>query len=425
MFEISGTERLNQSHPTFPRVLAAIGSIYVAQSVIGGMTFQAVPAIMRSSGADLQMIGLVSLTMLPWALKFLWAPMVERYRQPAAAPRRTRHVVIVGQGLAAAALVAAAAIGPTHAGVLLLALGLAAIAAATVDIACDAFAVETLSSRDRGWGNTAQVGGSYLGMMIGGGVFLILAARLDWTSAVLAMAALLIILTVPFAFTTDAMSARRTQPPSLRAAFARPQMRIGLVVTALFDLGIRLGQPMLIPYLVDAGIDLETLGFLKGAGGTMAAVAGTLVAGATVRAAGAARAIAWALVLQAASMSAICFAAAAGVSDHWILMALYLTVASLSAFGFVALYSLLMDLSSLAQAGVDFTLFQCADALIAIVAGVGAGALAGAFGYANCFGLAAACAVAATVTVPWCLVRLRSKLSTTPPVTISRSGDLK
>src|SRR5262245_39823019 len=129
MLETSGTERLEQSHLSFPRVLAAISSIYVAQSVIGGMTFQAVPAVMRSSGADLQMIGLVSLTMLPWAFKFLWAPMVERYRQPPGELRRTRRVVIIGQCLAVMALLAAAAIGPTQGGVLLLALGLAALAA--------------------------------------------------------------------------------------------------------------------------------------------------------------------------------------------------------------------------------------------------------------------------------------------------------
>ena len=47
-------------------------------------------------------------------------------------------------------------------------------------------------------------------------------------------------------------------------------------------------------------------------------------------------------------------------------------------------------LASPAQAGVDFTLFQCADALVAMVGGVAAGWLAQHLGYGACFGIAAA-----------------------------------
>jgi MFS transporter, putative signal transducer len=417
MLEVSGNERRGLEHTSFPRVLAAISAIYVAQSVIGGLTFQSVPAIMRSSGADLQLIGLVSLTMLPWALKFLWAPTIERYRLPPGARRRSRRIVVVGQLAAAAALVAAALIGPTNAGALLLALGIAALAAATIDIACDAFAVEALSARDRGWGNTAQVGGSYLGMIIGGGVFLILYARLEWTVSVLSMAALLVVLTIPFALASeaDAPVEPRAHRPSLRAAFARPQMRVGLIVAALFDVGLRLAQPILTPYLVDAKIDLETLGILRGVGGTAAAIAATFVGGAVVRICGAERGVILSLALQIVALSAIGVAAALGVTDPLVLVVLYLAEAAASAFGFVALYSLLMGYSSLTQAGIDFTLFQCADALIAIVAGVVAGTLASTLGYAVCFGLAAAASVVAIVLIPWCFAHLESQLATSSP----------
>ena len=44
-----------------------------------------------------------------------------------------------------------------------------------------------------------------------------------------------------------------------------------------------------------------------------------------------------------------------------------------------------MTLSSPLQAGVDFTLFQCTDAAIAILAGVVGGVIAQHFGYAACF----------------------------------------
>ena len=51
----------------------------------------------------------------------------------------------------------------------------------------------------------------------------------------------------------------------------------------------------------------------------------------------------------------------------------------------VCLYATLMSLSSPLQAGVDFTLFQCTDAAIAILAGVIGGVVAQHFGYAACF----------------------------------------
>ena len=55
------------------------------------------------------------------------------------------------------------------------------------------------------------------------------------------------------------------------------------------------------------------------------------------------------------------------------------------AFALVCLYATLMSLSSPLQAGVDFTLFQCTDAAIAILAGVIGGVVAQHFGYAACF----------------------------------------
>ncbi len=64
------------------QVIAAIGGICMAQSLVSGIAFQGVPALLRDSGAPLDQIGLAYLAFLPWALKFLWAPWIERYRLP-------------------------------------------------------------------------------------------------------------------------------------------------------------------------------------------------------------------------------------------------------------------------------------------------------------------------------------------------------
>lgn len=71
----------------------------------------------------------------------------------------------------------------------------------------------------------------------------------------------------------------------------------------------------------------------------------------------------------------------------------------------VALYSALMNLTSPLQAGVDFTVFQSADALPVMAGGAACGWLAERLGYHFCFGLAAALSVIAAGVV-WRRARL-------------------
>src|SRR5262245_57077938 len=96
----------------FVRIFVAIGGIYVAQSLVSGLTFQALPALLRAQGASLDRIGLVSLALLPWALKFLWAPWIERYRHGAAG--RSRRIIVIGECAVAVILVAAAMREPSE-----------------------------------------------------------------------------------------------------------------------------------------------------------------------------------------------------------------------------------------------------------------------------------------------------------------------
>jgi MFS transporter (putative signal transducer) len=69
------------------------------------------------------------------------------------------------------------------------------------------------------------------------------------------------------------------------------------------------------------------------------------------------------------------------------------------ALGFVALYAQFMALSDPRQAGIDFTLLQCMDALVSMIGGIGAGWIAQHFGYSACFGLAAFLVVLAVAPV--------------------------
>lgn len=387
----------------FRRVMLTIGGIYTAQTLVSALTFQGLPAVLRANGVALDAIALVSVAMLPWALKFLWAPAIESYRLPTDGRRRSRRIVVIGEAVVGLSLIALSFVIPTSIPGILLLLGIAAIASSTVDIACDAFAIEQLSPGNRTWGNVAQVGGSYFGAVFGGGLFLVLVAHIGWSIATLSMAALVLIMAAPFAVTREprrAATPSTAHRPSLAFAVGRPEVRLGLLLTVIFDVGARLAMAVAGPFLVDAGVDLAVLGWTNGLGGAIAGIAGTFVGGALVRVIGTRRGVFVAAILQLVPLLLLAWSAGAGIKLHEWLIALTVGQAVVMAIGYVALYSHLMGLASLSQAGVDFTLFQCANAAVAMICGFGGNMIAQYSGYAGCFGIAAAMGCATAVMIP-------------------------
>lgn len=381
-------------------VVFAVGGLYVAQSVIGGVTWTGLPAVLRDHGLSLDNVGLLSLIALPWTLKFLWAPMVERYRLPPVGRNRSGVIVAVGGIISIAGLIVVGLLGPSPLTPVLACLTIVALAAATVDIACDGYAVESLPRSQHGWANAAQVGGAYLGSAIGGGLFLLLVAGLGWTDAMWAMAALLVVLGLPFLLRSQAAGAseERAHVPSLAAALRRPEIRRGLLAAALYVVAQKTALMMLGPFLVDAGLDLATLGLLNGAGGMVVGLGAALLGGALVRMLGARAVLVIALVLQALALGT--FAARDLFIDLPLPVLLAVAVASSSgimALGFVALYAQFMHWSDPRQGGVDFTLFQSMDALVSMAGGVAAGFVAEHLGYGVFF---AGAGVIALATIP-------------------------
>lgn len=398
-------ERSEAATPRLPSptaVIVGVGGLYVAQSVIGGVTFQGLPAVLRQNGASLNDIAFILLTVLPWSFKFLWAPWIERLRLPASGGNRSRLVVGAIGAVAVAALVAAALTGPTMLGAVTAALVIGAFASATVDIACDGYAVESLSQEHRGWGNAAQVAGAYLGSAIGGGVFLILIDHIGWRDATLAMAAVLVALGLPFLLGRSPLRAHRggAERPSLGAALKRPEVRRGIALVALYVLGQKWAMVLISPYLVDAGLSLTTIGLFNGFLGTALGVLAALFGGWATKRYGASPVMTASLLAQVLTTAGFALAAALAWRSTLGLGALTVLNSGVMAFGFVALYAELMGRASLDQAGVDFTLFQCADGLVSLIGWQLVGVFGDRLGFAWCFGIAAAIGAAAALALP-------------------------
>ncbi|WP_022707581.1 MFS transporter [Paracoccus zeaxanthinifaciens] len=383
------------------RVLSGLWAAYAAQSVIGGLTWGGLPAVLRDQGLPLDRIGLLSLLIAPWALKFLWAPRVERLRiRPGLAPR-TPQVVLATGTIAVAGLILTGWLGLVPLLPVLACLMLVAIATATADIAVDGHAVGTLARHQQGWGNAAQVGGAYVGSAIGGGLVLVLVAATGWRNSVWLLAALVALLLGWFALTArNAPPAPEAAPaPSLRRAFARPEIRKGLPLAASFVLAQKFAMGMYGPFLIDLGLPLTTIGILSGFGSLVLGLLGALVGGASVRRNGIRATLLTALAGQGALMAVLAWAplpvmALAGVC--------LLSGSAMLSFGFTALYAQFMRWSDKAQGGVDFTLFQCMDGMLGMGMGTVAGVVAQQAGFGTLFavsvGLAGLSAVAISVS---------------------------
>jgi MFS transporter, PAT family, beta-lactamase induction signal transducer AmpG len=178
-----------------PRVLA-IAVLGFASGLPLALTGQTLQAWLTESGASLQSIGLFALVGVPYTLKFLWAPLVDRLPLPGLTRwlGRRRGWLILAQVLLMAAIAALALSSPGQALALTALCAVAvAFASATQDIVIDAWRVEILEERQLAAGAAAIVFGYRIGMLVSSAGALYLATTFAWPLVYLAMAAILLI----------------------------------------------------------------------------------------------------------------------------------------------------------------------------------------------------------------------------------------
>nr|WP_153770662.1 hypothetical protein [Labrenzia sp. CE80] len=155
----------------------------------------------------------------------------------------------------------------------------AAIAMATMDLALDGIAVETVETRSRGWAAGTKMAGLAFGSMIGGGL---LVARFEtWgrETSFLILACLLTLIVFPFAFLKfpDGQKPRTQSRASLRRLFSdqtgrRRLLLLIAVSTIIFPIS---GVNRLM--LVSLGVPLEKIGWLVGTLGPVGMIVASVV----------------------------------------------------------------------------------------------------------------------------------------------------
>ena len=153
-----------------PSVLVLLASLYCAQGLPSGLVAHAMPVLLRQHGVDLAWIGLLKLLALPWLLKVLWAPWIDRISSDRLGHHRgwilPLQSGVVGC-LAVLALMDPQALFGSALWMLLGTLLLINLAAATQDVATDGLAVRLLPERWRGLLWALPLGSAFLCLLVG------------------------------------------------------------------------------------------------------------------------------------------------------------------------------------------------------------------------------------------------------------------
>lgn len=273
-------------------------ALYFSQGLPFGFFDKALPVIARSQGVSLELIGMLSALSLPWALKFLWAPIVDKYYDPRIGRRRTWLIPI--QCTAVFLMLVVSTLNPTtqfH--WVLLAVFLVNLLAATQDIATDGMAIKLLTESERGFGNGIQVAAYRSGMVIGGGVLLIFIDDIGWQLTFQLMAGMLLLASLPVLFTKEPTesAAAKVHPADLKrkrpsraelwqtirepliSFLKHPGVLLWLGFIIVYKVGDGISSGMVKPMIYDAGYDKADIGLLLGIAGSVAGLCGALFGG--------------------------------------------------------------------------------------------------------------------------------------------------
>jgi PAT family beta-lactamase induction signal transducer AmpG len=257
------------------------------------LTGSTLSAWMVSEGVDIKTIGLFSLVGLPYAFKFLWSPLMDRYVPPFLGRRRgwmiiTQLILIVSISL----------LGFFHPASHLVPIAFLAVAvaffSASQDIVLDAYRTESLDAQERGAGAGVWIMGYRIAILVSGAVALILSDFLSWRIVYVLMGAAMTIGCVTTLLCPEpsrtAPDGKAIEPPrSLSEAVVFPFVeflkRPGAIEILLFVVLYKIGDvaaaQMTTPYILKhIGFSRTELGTIFKGFGMAATIAGSLAGGA-------------------------------------------------------------------------------------------------------------------------------------------------
>lgn len=355
-----------------------------------GATLQ---AWMTTEGIDLSTIGLFSLVGLPYTLKFLWAPLMDRFQPPFLG--RRRGWMLFCQLSLMALIIFLGFSRPAQMPGLMACLALAvAFLSASQDIVIDAYRTEFLRKEEFGTGAGVAIMGYRIGMLVSGAMALMLADFFSWQAVYCLMAGLLLFGIYSTLSAPEPIIPSGT-PRALREAVLGPLLdyfrRKGawevLSFIVLYRIDVVIAVSLVTPFLLKLGFSKTEIAGLNKTLGLLMTILGSLAGGAMIPRLGMKRALLIFGVLQC--FSTLLFSLLAAIGFNHLLLALAVSGESFcSGLGNAAFIAFLMGLCNKRYTATQYALLTSLGALSRVFAGAPMGFLAEAVGWVSFFNLA-------------------------------------
>ncbi len=244
-------------------------------------------AFLKSKEVDLKIIGLFSMVTFPYTWKFLWAPLVDRFRLWGMS--RRRGWMLTTQAILILTIAALGLFEPAQSlGVIMALTCLIAFASATQDIVIDAFRREILTDRELGLGSSLFVNAYRVASLVPGSLSLIAADFFPW-HYVFAGTALFLLPGLILSLAVHEGEIR-TAPKDLRQAVVEPFSEflsrkgvrgalLCLCFVFFYKLGDSMATALATPFYLDLGFSLSVIGIVAKNVGLWSMVAGGMLGG--------------------------------------------------------------------------------------------------------------------------------------------------
>ena len=379
------------------------GVLYASEGAPIGFIWWALPTLLRTADVPIDRITTLSaLLLLPWVLKFLWAPVLDVLRGPAWGYRAWLITMQTIMGLSLVPLIWLDPVASFDSWRALLLIH--AFAAATQDVSIDALAIGAVPAGDRGRLNGAMQAGMLIGRSVfGGGILLVgvwlgrgwlIAALVSWILVALAAA-------VAMREPEPPQEGRRTFFTAL-AGMARVRATwIGLAFALVAAAGFEATGQLAGPYLIDRGVPSGIVGVFFGVFVVAAMLIGGLAGGVLADRRSGRQAAGAGLAGFVAAIVLLSIADLSGATGRELLIGLLTVMYFFVGVFTVSTYALFMDLTNPRIGATQFTAFMAATNACESWSAWAAGAIVAAYGYPQGFLAMCAVSVLALPLLPW------------------------
>lgn len=384
-------------------VMAPLGISSGLPLVLTGSTLT---AWMATEGVDVKTIGLFALVSLPYSIKFLWAPLLDRFRLPFLGRRRGWMILTqIALGFAIAAM------GRLEPAANPVAVAVAALVvsffSASQDVVVDAYRTDTLAPHERASGVAIFISLYRVALIVSGAGALMLSESLGWESVYAILGALMVIGVGGTLLAPKAPEGKRPVR-TLRDAvvepwrdfFSRPSALMLLAIAMTFKVGDAVASHMLMPFLVGQGYSLTEIGAIVKVLGLWATIVGSLVGGGLVAKFGMKRSLIAFGLLQALANALYAVLAMVGKSHAMLVTAIGVDHL-FNGLGTAAFVAFLMSLCNVRFSATQYALLSSAGSVLGRLIGGTSGYVVDASGWAGFFLLTLVAGLPAILLIAW------------------------